>query len=129
MILDTTFLIDLERELRRGVDGPACAVLLSSPPTAPLFVTETILGELAAGSSLADREKWEKFVAPYRMLEGGRETAWQYGCVFRALDQRGQRIGSNDLWIAAAALAHNLPVLTRNAEEVRRGPGLAVVGG
>lgn len=127
MILDTTFLIDLERELCRGVDGPACAAL-GEWGGGVFYVTETVLGELAAGESLADRGTWERFVAPYRLLPIDRETAWQYGCAFRALRRDGRMIGANDLWIAAAGLAYRLPVMTRNADEFRRVAGLEVVG-
>ena len=128
MILDTTFLIDLERELRRQADGRACAALRAGEAQTTLCVTETVLGELAAGDSLADRDTWERFIAPYRVLSIDRETAWHYGCAFRALRRDGRMIGANDLWIAAAGLAHHLPVLTRNADEFRRVPGLRVVG-
>ena len=39
----------------------------------------------------------------------------------------GQRIGANDLWIGATALAHGLAVLTGNAADFGRIPGLRVV--
>jgi predicted nucleic acid-binding protein len=35
-------------------------------------------------------------------------------------------IGANDLWIAAAALAYGMPVVTRNLEHYRRVPDLQV---
>ena len=37
-------------------------------------------------------------------------------------------IGGNDLWIAATAVAHGVPVVTRNARHYRRVPGLDVRG-
>ena len=42
---------------------------------------------------------------------------------------RGQRlhVGPNDLWIAAAAVGRNLPLLTRNVKELSRVEGLQVV--
>ena len=36
------------------------------------------------------------------------------------------RRGANDMWIAATALAHAQPLLTRNAREFARVPGLQV---
>jgi predicted nucleic acid-binding protein len=36
-------------------------------------------------------------------------------------------IGSNDLWIAATALAYGMPVVTHNVEHYRRVPGLEVM--
>ena len=43
------------------------------------------------------------------------------------LERSGAVIGSHDLWIAATALAHGLPVATANARHFERVPGLAVV--
>lgn len=39
----------------------------------------------------------------------------------------GQRIGANDLWIGATAMAHGLGVLTGNVADFDRIPGLRVV--
>lgn len=36
-------------------------------------------------------------------------------------------IGQNDLWIAATALAHKRPVVTRNVSEFSRIPNLGVI--
>ena len=36
-------------------------------------------------------------------------------------------IGTNDLWIAATALAHSMPEVTRNSAQFARVPGLDVV--
>ncbi len=44
-----------------------------------------------------------------------------------ALVRRRQMVGVHDLWIAACALEHNLPLLTRNAAEFARIPNLKVV--
>jgi predicted nucleic acid-binding protein len=43
-----------------------------------------------------------------------------------ALRDSGKRMGVNDSWIAATAIAHNLPVLTQDAEYVDV-PGLTVI--
>ena len=48
LILETTFLIDLEREAARKTPGPAYG-FLAARPTEPLFITFTVAGELAAG--------------------------------------------------------------------------------
>ena len=52
---------------------------------------------------------------------------WQYGELFRILTAHGHLIGTNDLWIAASDLVHAMGVVTRNADEFKRVPGLAVV--
>jgi predicted nucleic acid-binding protein len=41
---------------------------------------------------------------------------------------RGTLIGSNDLWIAATALEHSLPLVTRDIDHFRRIPDLQLIG-
>ncbi|MEZ4424979.1 MAG: type II toxin-antitoxin system VapC family toxin [Gemmatimonadota bacterium] len=125
MILETTFLIDLERELRRGVEGPAHRFLESHAKT-PLFITFTIAGELAAGLPPGDRNLWMELIRPFRMLDCTPEVCWEYGQAYRYLKANGLLIGANDLWIGATALAHGQPVVTRNVREFGRIPGLRV---
>jgi predicted nucleic acid-binding protein len=127
LILETTFLIDLEREAGREAPGAAHA-LLARHAQHRLYLTPTIAGELAAGASMADRARWEGFLAPFHMLALSRDVCWQYGNVFRYLQANGLLIGANDLWIAAAGLAYGIPVVSRNSRHFERVPGLEVVG-
>lgn len=126
LILETTFLIDLEREAARRIPGPAHE-LLARHPRHRLHITPTIAGELAAGTSMADRARWEEFVAPFNVLALGRDSCWEYGNAHRYLQAQGLLIGANDLWIAAAGLAYGMPVVSRNARHFARVPGLQVV--
>lgn len=126
LILETTYLIDLEREVRSGRDdGPARAALRRHADDS-LFITFTVAGELACGSSLSSRERWETFVAPFQVLEATADVCWEYGKAYRHLRDNGCLIGANDLWIAATALASDMPVMTRNEAHYRRVPGLRV---
>lgn len=125
LILETTFLVDLERERHRGERGPAHE-LLERHAGDRLFVTFTVAGELAAGASLAERGAWERFLTPFHVLPCTRDVCWEYGQAFRHLQQNGLLIGTNDLWIAATALAHAMAVVTANAGHFRRVPGLEV---
>lgn len=126
LILETTVLIDLEREHNHGTPGRAVA-FLERHEDFRLYLPFVVAGELAAGTSLRDRERWERFLAPLFVLESSPEVSWQYGRAYRHLRDNGQLIGANDLWIAATALAHGMPVVTRNVEHYRRVPGLEVV--
>lgn len=127
MIIDTNVLIWLERETRRGSPGKATALFQSLSGTR-ICITPTIAGEIACGAGMSGREVWAKFLLPFEMLTIDAETAWHYGEQYRALAHQGQLIDSNDLWIAATALAHELPLATGNVQEFERVKGLTVVG-
>jgi len=127
LILETTFLIDLERELLRGEAGPAQAFLERNPDQ-PLRITITIAGELAAGIPSRDRARWDEFLRPFEVLPSTADVCWEYGQAYRYLKANGLLIGANDLWIGATALAHDEPVVTRNTKEFGRIPGLTVLG-
>jgi len=125
LILETTFLIDFERELNRGTPGAAIA-FLDCHPDSRLYVTFTIAGELAAGTSLADRARWEEFLAPFQVLALTKDVAWEYGRAYRYLQNNGLMIGGNDLWIAATAVAYHMTVVTRNVQHYRRVPSVEI---
>jgi tRNA(fMet)-specific endonuclease VapC len=127
VILDSTFLVDFERESAHRSDGPATR-FLQTRPDEELCITFTIAGELAAGESMTrDRAKWETFIRPFRFLRYNDETAWRFGEIFRDLRRKGSLLGANDMWIAATALANSQPLVTRNADEFRRVAGLEVL--
>jgi tRNA(fMet)-specific endonuclease VapC len=125
LILESTFLIDLEREHTRGT--PSGAVdFLERHPESRLYLSAIVAGDLASGASLANRARWEAFLAPFFLLPVTPDVAWEYGRITRHLRGLGQLIGTNDLWIAATALAHGMPVVTRNVQHFRRVPHLEV---
>ena len=125
LILKTSFLIDFERENGRGTPGPALA-FLKAHEDARLYITFVVAGELAAGTSLAERARWEEFLAPFHVLAFNADVSWEYGRAYRYLQQNRLLIGGNDLWIAATGLAYKMPIVTRNVEHYRRVPGLQV---
>jgi len=125
LILETTFLIDLEREDQRGRPGAAVA-FLEANEAARLYLPFVVAGELAAGVSMRDRARWEAFLAPFYVLPSTPDVSWHYGRAFRHLQDEKRLIGANDLWIAATGLAYGMPVVTRNVSHFRRVPGLDV---
>ncbi|MEE8367326.1 MAG: type II toxin-antitoxin system VapC family toxin [Thermoanaerobaculia bacterium] len=126
LILETTFLIDLERELIKGSAGPA-QEFLQKNPSAKLCTTFTVAGEIAAGASLEERQVWESFLSPFHVFGWVPEVSWQYGRVYSYLSANGLLIGSNDLWIAATAVANRVPLVTRNDRHFSRVPDLTVL--
>ena len=126
LILDTHFIITAEREARRGL-GNRADRFLASCSDETLFITFTIAGELACGQSAGPRLDWERLCRPYPILPPTQEISWQYREIYRGLAAKGRLIGTNDLWIAATALAHGMSVVTNNQEEFERVPGLVVI--
>jgi tRNA(fMet)-specific endonuclease VapC len=60
-------------------------------------------------------ERWlNANLAVLDLLEVGRETAQPYAEIRRELKAARQPIPSNDLWIAALAREHNLPIVSRD---------------
>lgn len=125
LILESSFFIDLEREHRRGTQKGAVEYL-ERLDDARLYLPAVVAGELAAGVSMANRQRWEAFLAPFFLLPVTPDVAWEYGRTYRHLRGIGQLIGANDLWIAATALANHMPVVTRNVDHFRRVPHLEV---
>ena len=126
LILETTFLVDLERESIRGEPGPAQR-FLEENRAKELCITLTTAGELACGPARDERKAWEKLVGHFRLLSPDPAASWIYGQTYRYLRHNGLLIGTNDLWIASTAVSNGLPLVTRNADHFRRVPGLKVL--
>lgn len=125
-LFDTCFLIDLEREMRRGA-GKAHR-FLENNPTARACLSWTVAGEFAEGFGGIHHPACEAMLSRFEILEMGRSTAHQYAVTTRCLRTRNQLIGANDHWIAAAALAYSMPLVTNNSAHFERIGGLEVVG-
>ena len=88
-------------------------------------------GELAFGEVMsARREEAAAHLAALletlQVLPLPLEAARRYAEIRAELQRIGQPIGSNDLWIAAHALADDLTLVTNNEREFQRVPGLRV---
>ncbi len=124
LVLDTTFLI--ERELQRGKSGDAQHFLARQQALVPV-VSSISAGEFGIGFTRDQRTLWKEALRPYEMLIIDAAVGWQYASAFRSLKQRGQLIGTNDLWIAACCLHAKLPMVTRNTRHFERVPSLEVL--
>lgn len=129
--LDTSFLVDLLREAGRGEEGPA-HVLLDRLAEEELAVSVHVACELYAGAELADdpegeRERVASLLKALQIVHTGDRFAPVYGALLAELRRRGEAVSTMDLLIAAAARTHDAPVVTRNARDFERVPGLDVV--
>ena len=75
MIVDTTFLIDLEREIRRRTPGPAAA-FLRERAGAGIAVSMVAAAELGEGYEDAGRVSVERFLGNFELLPIDADTAW-----------------------------------------------------
>ncbi len=93
-------------------------------------VSVTTLGELYHGAHRAaltakEMDNIQTFIAHSHVLDVDRRTAEQYGTIKYHLQRQGTPIPENDIWIAAIALQHQVPLATRDAH-FDRVPGLTV---
>ena len=119
MLPDSTFFIDLELELRAVKPGP-CAAFLKENRHHTLHVSVITIGEFAAGAPVA---LTLRFFRGYQRLSLGRDVALLGGRLQASLDFE---VGENDLWIAATAKFHGLPLVSRD-RIFSHIPGLKVI--
>lgn len=126
LLFDTCFLIDLEREMKRGA-GKAQAFLRENPE-ALACIPWTVAGEFAEGFADIQDPACAAMLDRFEMVPMDEATAGQYARITAKLRRENQLIGTNDLWIAAAALAHGLELVTNNSAHFGRVTGLSVRG-
>jgi len=127
MIADTTFLIDLEREVARRQPGPAMEFLARNRDQT-MRISVITFGELAEGYEDPAAPGLEELVAPYGIVEITRSIGRRYAAISRVLRSSGSRWGDNDVWIGATALEVGEPLVTRDLDHFRRIAGLTVIG-
>lgn len=126
LTFDTTFLIDLQRERRKG-RGVAHAFLERNRDSIA-YLPVTAYGEFAEGFADHGDPVFLAMVESFEVLPVTPAVAETYGRLARELRASGRLIGANDLWIGATALGHGFPLVTRNLEHFARLPGLQLRG-
>jgi predicted nucleic acid-binding protein len=116
MLLDSSYLIDLEEEIAERKFGPAIAFANAHRRSVPRISIITV-GELAAGA--ADEAATRRFLSRYRVIALKPQIAYLAGRLDRALSAKGQRLGENDNWIAATALYYGEPIVTNDNDYAR----------
>ena len=103
------------RDFMRGVVERVEIVRTVQAVVLPLIV----LGELRAGFAAGDRESsnaanLQRFLASPRVsvLPADEQTTHHYARLHRQLRDRGRPIPTNDLWIAALVVQHDLVLCT-----------------
>ena len=125
LLFDTCFLIDIERELRRGA-GTAFE-FVSRHEADRFWISWTVVGEFGEGFGSVYAPPCTALLERFEVVEMNQQTADQYAGITSHLRKSSQLIGANDLWIAAAALATGFPLVTNSAKHFSRVPGLKVM--
>ena len=126
VLIDASVFIDAERG---RLD---LAAHVARHPDDDAFVSVVTASELLHGVHRAvntdQRARRSAFVEAllqrFPILDIDPATARAHARVGADLAAAGQRVGPNDLWLAAAAIAHGLTLVTGNLREFARMPGL-----
>lgn len=119
VLLDTSALIALERELAEGDVGPV-RTYLGRRKDEDLACSTVTVGELASGASeMATRV----LLRHLRKIPVSEALAYRAGDLDKQLMQVGRRLGENDNWIATTALHYSATLLYMDGD-FDRVPGL-----
>lgn len=122
MLFDTEFLISLQGGA--GVAKRRRADAFMEANRAPLYTSRVCWMEFAEGRS--SRAQVEDDLIDFAIVEIDAAVAWHASRIARELRGKGLHIGDNDIWIAATALAHGLPLVSNNKKHLGRVPGLEI---
>ncbi|MEI6669596.1 MAG: type II toxin-antitoxin system VapC family toxin [Acidobacteriota bacterium] len=128
---DTTFLVDLLREQRRGTPGPASAYLDRLPDDDALAVSVHVVCELmagahAAGAPTGEMDRLGRLCEALVVRYPDERFAAAYGRLVATVRSTGATVDTMDLLIATAAILDRAPLATRNARHFSKVPGLTV---
>ncbi|HQW63575.1 MAG TPA: type II toxin-antitoxin system VapC family toxin [Pseudomonadota bacterium] len=123
-LLDTNICIYIAK-----ANPPAVLARFRKARAGSIAISAVTYGELLYGAAKSRdagevRRVLERFTEQVPVLPIDESAASQYGALRAVLEQRGEVIGNNDLWIAAHALARKLVLVTNNEREFRRVPAL-----
>jgi predicted nucleic acid-binding protein len=122
-LLDTCFLIDLQREFRDRKAGPARRYLAAH--AADTFAISTVsLTEFLEG--FEDPADGEMLLRPFRWLPVNTTVAREAAVIRRRLRLEGKLIGDFDILIVATARVGKMGLVTKDGEHFKRVAGLAV---
>jgi tRNA(fMet)-specific endonuclease VapC len=127
--------------MRRTLDTNICSYILRRHPASmierfasldrqQLWLSAIVAAELRFGAAKLASPKFsaavEAWLAGFDVRPWPVDAAHHYAHLRAALERAGQPVGGMDMLIAAHALAEDSVVITNNAREFLRVPGLAV---
>jgi tRNA(fMet)-specific endonuclease VapC len=127
--------------LRRTLDTNICSYVLRRHPSQmvlrfqelnrdQLWLSAIVAAELRFGAAKLGSDRFsgavESWLAGFELLPWPLEATHHYASMRSELQRIGTPVGNLDLMIAAHALAEDSVVITNNAREFLRIPGVAV---
>ena len=127
--------------MRRTLDTNICSYILRRHPASmierfatldreQLWLSAIVAAELRFGAAKLAAPRFqaavEAWLVGFDVRPWPLEATHHYAQIRTALERAGKPIGGMDLMIAAHALAEDSVVITNNAREFHRVPGLAV---
>jgi tRNA(fMet)-specific endonuclease VapC len=130
--LDTSFLVDLERELLRERPGAATDWLETLDEGEILGASVHVVCELRLGAELSRRaiqahERLDRILSGLLVCHPDARFPGQFARLAAATSRGGGAVGTMDLLIATAAIQENAALVTRNVKDFSRIPGLRVL--
>ena len=130
--LDTSFVIDLERETSHDRPGPAFEFLEALDPSEVLAISVHVLCELRTGAELTRKaldthEALDRLISGLLVVYPDERFAHAYARLLAAIRASRREVATMDLLIATAATLDDAPLVTRNVKDFSRIPGLRVV--
>lgn len=129
--LDTSFLIDILREARRGIVGPALR-LMGDLEDEDLWIDVHVACELHVGIELSASPRRERdevlgLLSSLQVAYPDHRFPAVYGRLLADLSRRGETVPTMDLLIATAAAVEDAPLVTRNLNDFASVPGLRLI--
>ncbi|MBX7232773.1 MAG: type II toxin-antitoxin system VapC family toxin [Caldilineales bacterium] len=124
-LADTNFLIRCWRDALSPERLRDLAPFLDSE----IRLVWVVKAEFLRGAAVAshDYAQVNAFLSRHKTIWPDEDTLALYAHLYAQLRRLNTLIGPHDLWIAASARQHDLPLLTRNTAEFQRVPGLRTV--
>ena len=125
-LLDTNICIYLIKQKPSSVKTRLLAVPAGEIGISTITVSELQYGVAKSSSPEKNQQALNRFLLTLEILEYGEDAAREYGPIRQYLERAGIVIGPLDMLIAAHAKALRLTLVTNNAREFSRVPGLLV---
>lgn len=126
---DTAFVVDLMREQRRNVAGPAHKKLQQLGET-PVRLSYIVVCELEAGAAQhqgqGERQRVHTVCALFEIVYPDERFAPVFGTTLAELKRQKVTVATMDLLIGVQALVDNEMVITRNLRHFQKIPNLRV---